>query len=235
MLGRLDRAFRSQRRFVANASHELRTPLATERVLIDEALANRRASPEELRSILEQLRDNSEETERLIDALLLLARSEQPLGPGSSVDLAAVASSVIDRASAEATASGVELQADVQPASAIGDPGLLERLVGNLVENAIRHNVPGGWATVTTGCDDGYALLEVSNAGSVIDPLSVPGLLEPFRRASADRSSDGRGLGLGLSIVDAIVRNHHGELHVEARPDGGLVVRVRLSALAVGA
>jgi signal transduction histidine kinase len=228
MLGRLDRAFTSQRRFVANASHELRTPLATERVLIDEALANRGASPEELRAILEQLRVNSEETEGIIGALLLLARSERGIDQWSRVDLADVAGCVVARAMAEAVTCGVELQSDLLAAAVAGDPSLLERLAGNLVENGIRHNVAGGWVRVTTTTEAGWGVLHVSNSGRVLDPESVAGLVEPFRRSGPDRSSTVGGFGLGLSIVDAIVQAHGGRLLLAARPDGGLEVRVAL-------
>ena len=149
MLGRLDRAFTSQRRFVANASHELRTPLATERVLIDEALANRSASPDDLRTILEQLRVNSEDTERLIDALLVLARSERGIEHWSPVDLTSVVASVVDQSAPEAAVAGVTVSSTLEPVVVSGDPGLLERLAGNLVENAIRHNVTGGTAAIS--------------------------------------------------------------------------------------
>jgi signal transduction histidine kinase len=228
MLGRLERAFHSQRRFVANASHELRTPLATERVLIDEALANRSASPQELRSILEELRSNSEQTERLIDALLTLARSERGIDEWSPFDVCAVVASVLDQASYEAAQVGVTVDPDLQPASADGDPGLIERLAGNLIENAIRHNVPGGKVTVRTRRDADAALIEVINTGPAVDPAAAAGLVEPFRRAGPDRSTTDGGVGLGLSIVDAVVTAHHGQLHITARPEGGLHVQVRL-------
>ena len=148
MLARLDRAFTSQRRFVANASHELRTPLATERVLIDEALANRSARPEDFRAILEDLRANSEETERLVDALLVLARSERGIERWSDVDLAAAAEAALAVAAPEAARKGVQVRSDLTPVTVKGDPGLLERLIGNVVENGIRHNFAGGWVNI---------------------------------------------------------------------------------------
>ena len=228
MLGRLDRAFHSQRRFVANASHELRTPLATERVLIDEALANPSARPDELRSILEQLRSNSEDTERLIDALLLLARSERGIERWPPVELADTVSSVVEQSSLEAAAADVTVAADLEPVRVSGDPGLLERLAGNLVENAVRHNVGGGTVSVATRPDRQVGVLEVDNTGPAIDPGAVAGLVEPFRRAGPDRSSDGGGVGLGLSIVQAIVIAHHGTLALTSREEGGLHVRVEL-------
>jgi signal transduction histidine kinase len=150
MLARLEGAFTSQRRFVANASHELRTPLATERVLIDEALANRSAQPEDFRSILEQLRVNSEETERLVDALLVLARSERGIDRWSDIDLAATAESALALAAPEAALKEVEIRSNLIPVVVKGDPGLLDRLVGNVVENGIRHNFAGGWVEVAT-------------------------------------------------------------------------------------
>jgi signal transduction histidine kinase len=231
MLMRLDRAFSSQRRFVANASHELRTPLATERVLIDEALANRRASPEELRAILEQLRVNSEESESLIDALLVLARSQRGVDRWVAADLATLAAQVVDRSAIEAVTNGVEIRCALDPAPVTGDPALLERLVGNLVENGIRHNLStGGWVEVQTFSADGRPTLRVTNSGWVLAPSVVPTLFEPFRRDGTDRVSTDRGVGLGLSIVEAVVVAHGGHLETTAPPDGGLEVVVRLPA-----
>jgi signal transduction histidine kinase len=230
MLARLERAFTSQRRFVANASHELRTPLATERVLIDEALANRPASPDELRTILEQLRANSEDTERVIDALLVLARSERGIERWSPVDLTAVVASAVEESAAEAAVAGVTVSSTLEPVAVSGDPSLLECLAGNLVENAIRHNETGGTVTVSLfSCHESRdAVLEVENTGPVLDPESVDGLVEPFRRAGPDRASNDGGVGLGLSIVNAIVTAHHGTMTLTARQRGGLGVRVQL-------
>jgi signal transduction histidine kinase len=229
MLGRLERAFRSQRRFVANASHELRTPLATERVLIDEALANRSAGPDDLRTILEHLRANSEETERLLDALLVLARSERGIEKWSPVDLSSVVASVLDQSATEAAVTGVKVSSTLEPVLVSGDPGLLERLAGNLIENAIRHNVTGGHAAVSVSLwKDRVAVLEVENTGPVLEPESVNRLVEPFRRAGADRASNNGGVGLGLSIVDAVVTAHHGTMTLRAPQEGGLHVRVQL-------
>jgi signal transduction histidine kinase len=228
MLARLDRAFRSQQRFVANASHELRTPLATERVLIDEALANRSARPEDFRSILEQLRTNSEDTERLVDALLVLARSERGIERWSDVDLAAAAETALATAAAEAALKGVEIRSELVPVTVRGDSGLLDRLVGNVVENGIRHNFTGGWVEVATRRAGQQAFLEVTNSGPVLDDATVATLTEPFRRAGPDRSADDGGCGLGLSIVDGVVKAHQGSTTLRPRPGGGLVVRVQL-------
>ena len=228
MLGRLESAFDSQRRFVANASHELRTPLATERVLIDEALANRSAQPDDLRSILQALRSNSEDTEQLIDALLTLARSQSGLGRWTAVELSDTARSVIEEVIPEADAAALTWATDLQPVSVSGDPGLVERLAGNLIENAVRHNLTGGTISVSTRQDAGTGLLEVANTGLAVDPATVTRLVEPFRRAGTDRLANSRGIGLGLSIVDAIVTAHRGDLRLTSRPDGGLHVQVRL-------
>jgi signal transduction histidine kinase len=234
MLIRLDRAFSAQRRFAANASHELRTPLATERVLIDEALANEHAGQDELRAILEQLRTNSEESEELINALLVLARSEAGLDRRLPVDLAAVAEQVVEQARAEAVAAGVEIRTSLRPAAVTGDPALLERLIGNLVDNAIRHNLSsGGWVRVEVGTlgEVGGASLRVANSGQVLDPAIVPSLFEPFRRQAGERLSRDAGcggLGLGLSIVTAVVAAHRGGLGATARPEGGLELEVSL-------
>jgi signal transduction histidine kinase len=231
MLARLDRAFASQRRFVANASHELRTPLATERVLIDEALANRQANRDELRSILEDLRTNAEQTERLIAALLLLARSQQGVENWTATDLADLARQVVDRAGAEAVTAGVEITTDLMPAPATGDPALLQRLIGNLVENGIRHNLPtGGWLKVHSGTEGLRPRLQVTSSGYALVPEHVPAFLEPFRREGAERTGTGGGFGLGLSIVQSVVDAHGGHLSIAARPDGGLDVVVLLPA-----
>jgi signal transduction histidine kinase len=229
VLDRLDRAFRSQHRFVANASHELRTPLATERVLIDEGLSDPSAS-EELRTILEQLRTNSEDTERLIDALLQLARSERGIEQWSPVELSVVVATVLDQSALQASAAGVTVSSALNNAVVIGDRGLLERLAGNLLENAIRHNVIGGTAAISLSRQNKppVAVLQVENTGPAVDPTSVAGLVEPFRRAGPDRAANDGGVGLGLSIVEAIVRAHHGTMTLTARHEGGLHVRVQL-------
>jgi signal transduction histidine kinase len=231
MLARLDQAFSSQRRFVANASHELRTPLATERVLIDEALANRRASPEELRSILEQLRVNTEESETLINALLVLASSERGVDRWIPTDLAALAAQVVEQTRAEAVTEGVTIRTDLQAAPTTGDPALLERLVGNLVENAVRHNLPtNGWVEVRTGTRHGRTTLLVANSGPVLAADHVPALFEPFRREGTERTATNGGFGLGLSIVQSVIRAHHARLDALAPEAGGLEITVSLPA-----
>jgi signal transduction histidine kinase len=235
MLERLDRAFEGQQRFVANASHELRTPLTINRTLVEVALG-RPGVDESLRQLGETLLAVNERHERLIDGLLTLASSEQRITPVTSVELADVARHVIAESAAAAQKAGVELRADLEPAPIAGDPVLLERLVQNLVDNAIRYNVAaGGWAMVRTAVIDDHAQLTVENTGAVVPPYAVASLFEPFRRhPSTERLADaadgslGRGAGLGLSIVRSVARAHGGEAHANPRPGGGLILEVDL-------
>jgi signal transduction histidine kinase len=232
---RLDRAFEGQQRFVANASHELRTPLTINRTLIEVALA-RPDADEALHQLGSTLLAVNERHERLIDGLLTLASSEQRITEATGVDLADVARHVVAESAAAAHKAGVELRADLRSARIAGDPVLLERLVQNLVDNALRYNLAaGGWVMVRTSVVDDHARLSVENTGAVVPPYAVPSLFEPFRRqptterlaAPADGSL-GRGAGLGLSIVRSVARAHGGEAHAASRSDGGLIVEVDL-------
>jgi signal transduction histidine kinase len=229
MLERLDRAFAGQSRFVANASHELRTPLAVNRTLLEVAMSDPAASSD-LRQVGSSLLTVNERSERLIDGLLLLARSENVVAERKPIDLADAARHAVGQLAQAAEDASVTIRPQLTPAVALGDPVLLERLVTNLVENAIRHNVPGGWAEVATGRapGTGHPQLVVSNGGEQIPPYEVEELFEPFRRLRGERTADSRGSGLGLSIVRSIVAAHGGSVHAEARADGGLVVRVTL-------
>jgi signal transduction histidine kinase len=218
MLTRLDRSFDGQRRFIANASHELRTPLTLNRTLLEVALHGETASAE-VRHLGTTLLAVNERHSRLIDGLLLLARSERELTERSYVDLADIAAHVSDP----------EIRTELNEAATVGDPVLLERLVQNLVENGVRHNVPGGWVRVATYAKDGLAVLEVSNTGQVVPRYEVAGLFEPFHRLGTDRLA-GPGVGLGLSIVRAVARAHGGDAQAEPRDEGGLVVTVTLPA-----
>jgi signal transduction histidine kinase len=230
MLGRLESAFESQRRFVANASHELRTPLAIQRTLVDVALADPDATPEELRTMAAAVGDAVDRSERLIDGLLVLARSQQGVGPTSTVDLAEVAAAAVDQAGGEIAGAGLTVRCDLEPAPVAGNRVLLERLAANLVENAVRHNVAGGWVEVVTTASGNRAQLAVRNGGAPIPPEQVAGLFEPFRRGTADRVGSSRGHGLGLSIVEAVATAHHGSVRAEAPAAGGLAVTVDLPA-----
>ncbi len=228
MLGRLEAAFESQRRFVANASHELRTPLAIQRTLVDVALADPDSTPDDLRRMAAAVRDAVDRSERLIDGLLTLARSEEGGVPSEPVDVAGAARQALDQAAGEASAAGLRVDAHLDPAPTTGSRVLLERLVANLVQNAVRHNVAGGWLEVRTGTGDGRAWLTVRNSGAVIAPEHVGGLFEPFRRMSVDRVESARGVGLGLSIVRAVASAHGGTVTAEPVASGGLAVTVSL-------
>jgi signal transduction histidine kinase len=222
MLGRLDAAFASQRHFVANASHELRTPLAIMRTEVDVALADRDASVQELRAMGEAIRETIDRCEQLIAGLLTLARSEAAVGREHDADLAALAGDCITDLRARAQEAHIEIAAKLQPAAVRAEPALLERMIANLLDNAIRHNEPGGWVSVTTAVEDGAARLTVSNGGTRVDRADAATLTEPFRRL--DRATGG--FGLGLSIVRSVSEAYGGATEVNARPDGGLDVSV---------
>jgi signal transduction histidine kinase len=222
LLGRLEASFDAQRQFVANASHELRTPLTLERTLVEVALADPDATVESLRATFERVLAAGEQQERLIEALLTLSRSQRGLDHHEPFDLAVIAGDVI--ASDE---RGVRLDADLTPAPTSGDPRLGERLVVNLVDNATRHNVPGGRIGVTTTTTSGgHAVLTVENTGPVIAPEELDRLCQPFQRLCANGNGHEDGLGLGLSIVHAIAAAHGATLATLARPGGGLRVEV---------
>jgi signal transduction histidine kinase len=228
MLGRLDTAFESQRRFVANASHELRTPLAIARTEVDVALADPDASPAELRAMAERVREASERSERLIEGLLTLARSERELRAREPVDLSASAAEALSAAGGEAERLGLRVSAVLGRAPVAGDRVLLDRLVANLVENAVRHNRPRGWVEVGSGLADGMAVVRVANGGRPIPPEQVASLFEPFRRLDGDRTGSDRGAGLGLSIVRSVAAAHGGRARARALDGGGLEVTVEL-------
>ncbi|MGS2810033.1 sensor histidine kinase [Nocardia sp. MW-W600-9] len=237
MLERLDRAFDGQRRFVANASHELRTPLAINRTVIEVAL-DRPDAPESLRQLGETLLDVNGRHERLIDGLLLLVSSEQQLLEQRRCDLADIARHVSGLSATEATGAGVSLDCDALTAPVDGDPILLERLVSNLVDNAVRYNHPGGRVRIECGTETGAVRLIVANTGQVVPDFELDGLFEPFRRASATtrraaETGARRGAGLGLSIVASVAHAHGGTVRAAADPAGGLTVTVSLPAAVI--
>ncbi|MDA0567093.1 HAMP domain-containing protein [Streptomonospora sp. S1-112] len=226
MLERLDRAFDGQRRFVANASHELRTPLAINRTLLEVALSDPEASAD-LKTVGRTLLETNARHERLIDGLLFLAKSDRELDVRTQVDLGEVAETVLSQLSEDVEKSGLTVRTDLRAAPVTGDPVLLERLVANLVENALRYNVAEGEITVRSGSYEDSPAVQVENSGPVVPGYEIEGLFEPFRRASGDRVRSGRSAGLGLSIVRSVVRAHGGTVSAWPRAGGGLVVTVR--------
>jgi len=227
LLGRLEASFVAQRQFVANASHELRTPLARLRTLAQVALADPNASVESLRAAHNRVLASEQQLEQLIDALLSLARSERGLERRQPLDLAALTGGVLDECAGEVERRGLRLNTALDPAYAQGDPQLLERLVANLIDNAIRHNLAGGGIDVSVTTTAEAAVLSVANDGLVIPVEELERLQAPFERLGTARTGPGDGHGLGLSIVRAIVAAYEAQLTISARPEGGLAVEVR--------
>jgi signal transduction histidine kinase len=231
MLGRLDAAFDSQRLFVANASHELRTPLSVIRTELEVTLSDPNADADELRRCAKVVEQAADRAQRLVASLLTLARL-QAVGRGElevnePVDLAALVPVALKAVEAEAGENQISVETEIEPALTAGDPRLLERLIGNLVENGVRHNVSRGWLRISTGTTGDRAWLHVSNGGAVIPSADVDSLFEPFRRGGRMRTAT-RGAGLGLAIVRLIVDAHHGRLQAAAPPFGGLAIRIEL-------
>ncbi|RKT82335.1 hypothetical protein SAMN05421805_11697 [Saccharopolyspora antimicrobica] len=230
MLDRLQAAFDSQRRFVANASHELRTPLSVIRTELEVTLSDPDADEAELRRMAEVVREATARAERLVEALLLLARTEGvELAVREPVDLAEVVGRARRAVEPEVRQRGLQVECSGEPAFAVGDPALLERVAGNLLENAVRHNADGGWVRISIGSDPRWTTLRVASSGPRIAPEQVDSLFEPFRRAGVERTARS-GAGLGLSIVQAATKAHHGRVSAEALPTGGLAVTIQLPA-----
>jgi signal transduction histidine kinase len=231
MLDRLQTAFDGQRHFVANASHELRTPLAVIRTELDVTLSDEDADETELRRMAGVVRAATERAEQLVSSLLLLARTD---GAGlmmrEPVDLAAVVASAWRPLREEAGKRGIRAEFATVPAPSFGDSALLERIAGNLLENAVRHNVDGGWLEAVTMAGPQWSVLRVRSSGGLLDPAMIPELFEPFRRAGVARTARS-GAGLGLSIVRAAVEAHGGTVSAEPVVGGGLSVTVHLPAL----
>jgi signal transduction histidine kinase len=249
MLERLQRAFTAQQRFVGNASHELRTPLAINRTLLEVHLSDPGA-PVELQQLGKTLLATNERSEQLVEGLLLLARSDNQIVERKPVDLAEVAERAVDQAYAEAEAKGVRIDGVRQPAVVQGNGVLLERIALNLVQNAVRYNVPaedpqrdataprdgteardgreGGWVEVTTEVRHGQAVLVVTNTGPVVPAYEIDNIFEPFRRLRTERTGSDKGVGLGLSIARSVARAHGGHISAQPREGGGLVMRVTL-------
>jgi len=227
MLDRLSQAFDAQRRFVGNASHELRTPLAINRTLLEVALTDPEAS-DDLKAVGKTLLANNARHERLIEGLLLLARTERELTTRTPVDLKDVAGTVLDSLAHRDDLPKVAINRELTSGRTIGDPVLLEHLVANLVDNAIKYNSEDGEVWVRTGVLDGFAACQVENTGATVPAYEVERLFEPFRRLNTDRIESAKGAGLGLSIVRSVVHAHRGSVYATPRAGGGLIVTVRL-------
>jgi signal transduction histidine kinase len=227
MVERLDAAFTSQKRFVANAAHELRTPLTAMRTAIEVTLSKPTRTPDQLEAMAARVKQSVEHAEATIEALLTLATSE--LGPTAqeTIDLATVAEDALDTTHAAIDRRHIKVDAALEPALARGDRVLLERMIANLVENAVRHNNPGGWIAIRTTQHGDSAVFEIANTGPSIPAEQIPTLFEPFARAR-QRLNSSDGVGLGLSIANTIARAHNATITGSPRSGGGLEMSVTI-------
>jgi signal transduction histidine kinase len=226
LFGRLEASFQAQRHFIANASHELRTPLSAGRALLQVAIADPEPTVETLRATCEELLELGDQQERLIAALLALASSQRGIGQLECLDLADITRDALLARQEEAGRHGIRLRAALAAAPVTGDRSLAESLVANLLDNAIRHNLPGGQAEISTALTTAGAAVSVSNTGTPVPPDAVEDLFQPFRQLGAERTRHGEGHGLGLAIVRAIADAHGASLTAHARPGGGLDIEV---------
>jgi signal transduction histidine kinase len=234
LFARLEASFDAQRHFAANASHELRTPLTRERILLQVTLADPDSTVGVWQAVSRELLASNSEQERLIEALLTLASSEAGLGQREPVDLAAITSAALTAAGSGISRLGLRVHTDIQPAALDGDHLLVERLAANLIDNAVRHNVPGGDVQIATGTSGTRAILSVTSSGPVVPPAEVGRLFQPFQRLGTRRARRDSGHGLGLSIVRAIATAHDATVTPRARPGGGLAVEVAFPAVRSG-
>jgi signal transduction histidine kinase len=222
----LEDSYRAQRQFVANASHELRAPLTRQRALIEVALASSDANFASLRKAHERVLASEQHLEQLIDALLALTRGQAGLARHERSDLAVLATRALQAQHPEVERLSLDVHATFDPAPTAGDSRLLERLITNLIDNAIRHNIPGGDLEITTATRDRHAFLSIANTGPTVPPEEIERLFQPFQRLVDVRTQHNSGHGLGLSIVQAIANAHRAELTARARPQGGLTIEL---------
>jgi signal transduction histidine kinase len=229
MLERLDAAFTSQKRFVANAAHELRTPLTAMRTAIEVTLSKPTRTPEQLEAMANRVKRSVERAEVTVEALLTLATSELGTTALEPVEISIAAEDALDAAQATIEQRGIQIETELEPAYARGDRVLLERMIANLVENAVRHNHPAGWIGIRTIQQADSAVLEIANTGPIVPAEQIPTLFEPFARAK-QRLQPPDGVGLGLSIANAIARAHDATITARPRPGGGLEMSVTIPA-----
>ena len=233
LFARLEASFEAQRHFIANASHELRTPVTADRTLLQVALDDLATTTEMWRAAGQELLASNSEQERLIEALLTLATSEGGPDQREPIDLSAITDTILLTPRPETGRLGLHVQAATQPATLDGDPLLVQLLVANLIDNAVRHNVTGGKVEIATWTKRCCAVLSVTNTGPVIPPAEIDRLFQPFQRLNARRAyHNGHGHGLGLSIVQAIATAHGATITAQAPPGGGLVIDVTFPAAA---
>ena len=226
LFARLEASFDAQRRFAASASHELRTPLTRERTLLQVTLADPASTTATWQAVSRELLASNAEQERLIEALLTLASSEADTGEREPADLAAIISEALAAARPAISRLGLHLQTDIQPAALDGDPLLVQQLAANLIDNAVRHNIPGGDIQITTKTSHAGAVLSVTSSGQVIPVAEVDRLFQPFQRLGPRPARRDGGHGLGLSIVRAIATAHAATITAQPRPGGGLAIDV---------
>jgi signal transduction histidine kinase len=233
LLSRLEEAFEAQKRFIANVSHELRTPLTMMRTSLDVATGKPGPQAPEAALLAAKMRKGLDKADRLVESFLILARAQRGAeSPGVTVLLGEAAEAALVEHGQVIAGMRLTVEQDLADAPVQGTSLLLARMTDNLIDNAIRHNQPGGWLRVTTSADPAQVRLVVENGGPVLDQRDVRELAQPFRRLGGDRTSNGNGTGLGLSIVAAIAAAHDGTLRLSARADGGLRAAVTLPAAA---
>ncbi|MFC9680168.1 sensor histidine kinase [Streptomyces sp. NPDC056948] len=227
MLEQLESHVAEQQRFAANASHELRTPLAISRALLDVARNDPTRDQDEL---IERLHSVNTRAIDLTEALLLLSRSDGKSFTREPVDLSLIAEEAAETLLPLAEKRQVTLEVTGETTQTVGSAALVLRMVTNLVQNAVVHNLPaGGTVTIHTEPRHDASVLRVENTGHPLPPELVPTLTEPFQRGTERvRTDEHAGVGLGLAIVHSIVRAHDGTLDLTPRPTGGLLVTIRL-------